>query len=65
MQPLRAWMVLGISAVLIAPSPAPSARPQAASQALVYNFDGDTPDKPPARFRLALTGQSSAGTWMV
>ncbi|MBI3671098.1 MAG: DUF1080 domain-containing protein [Acidobacteria bacterium] len=65
MKPPRAWMVLGIAAVLIAPSPASSARPQAAGQPLVYNFDGDTPGKPPARFRLALTGQGSAGTWVV
>src|SRR6266849_4035150 len=54
---------VGLTALLTAGLSAPL--PAQAPKALVYNFDGDTTGKPPARFHFARTGQGAEGTWVV
>ncbi len=65
MKALHAYMLLCGLAALAAPNLAAPAHPQAGGQPVAYNFDADTPGKPPTGFRLALTGHGSAGTWTV
>ena len=55
---------VGLTALLAASFSAPLPA-QAPAKALVYNFDGDTAGKPPARFHFARTGQGAEGTWVV
>ena len=43
-------------------TPAPA---QAGGETVFHNFEGDAAGKPPAKFRLARTGQGTEGTWVV
>jgi hypothetical protein len=65
MRPLPAWIVAGTLPMLVAAGLAVPAQPQGGAKAAIYNFDGDAAGKPPAHFRLALTGQGTPPTWVV